>query len=89
VLLADDAALGEIDEALQTAERSADDFALGNARLAMGLALMHRDSATDRERGLEVLAQLRAMCLDEQFTLTELPLVEEYAAWEQARRGDL
>jgi adenylate cyclase len=44
VLLADDAALELIDEALQIAERSADDFALGHARYALGLALMHRDS---------------------------------------------
>jgi hypothetical protein len=39
-LLADDAALELIDEALQIAERSGDDFALANARLALGLALM-------------------------------------------------
>jgi class 3 adenylate cyclase len=88
VLLADDAALSEIDEALQIAERSADDFALGNARLAMGLALTHRDSATERERGLELLAQVRAMCLHNQFTLTEVPIVEVYAARERASQGD-
>ena len=63
VLLADDAALELIDEALQIAERSADDFALGHARYALGLALMHRDSPADRERGLTVLTQLRDMCL--------------------------
>ena len=44
VLLADDAALELVDEGLQIAERSADDFALGHARYALGLALMHRDS---------------------------------------------
>ena len=88
-LLADDTALELIDEALQIAERSGDDFALANARLALGLALMHRDSPTDRERGLKVLTQLRDMCLHEHFTLSELPIVEAYVAWEQGRRGDL
>src|SRR6185312_2809830 len=58
-------------------------------RLAMGLALMHRDSAEDRERGLVVLGQLRDMCVNGHFTLSELPIVETYTAWEQARRGDL
>jgi hypothetical protein len=89
VLLADDAALELMDETLQMAERSSDDFALANARLALGLALMHRESPTDRERGLTVLTQLRDMCLHEHFSLSELPIVEAYTAWEQGRRGDL
>jgi hypothetical protein len=88
-LLADDAALELIDEARQMAERSADDFALGHARYALGLALLHRDSPADRERGLRVLTQLRDMCLHEHWTLSEVPLIEAYIAWEQARRGDL
>ena len=88
-LLADDAALELIDEGLQIAERSADDFALGHARYALGLALMHRDSPADRERGLTVLTQLREMCLHEHWTLSEVPMVEAFIAWEQARRGDL
>jgi hypothetical protein len=88
-LLADDAALELIDEALQIAERSADDFALGHARYSLGLALMHRDSPADRERGLTVLSQLRDMCLHEHWTLSEVPMIEAYIAWEQGRRGDL
>jgi class 3 adenylate cyclase len=88
-LLADDAALELIDEALQIAERSADDFALGHARYAMGLALLHRDSPADRERGLTMLTQLREMCLNGHWTLSEVPLIEAYIAWEQGRRGDL
>jgi hypothetical protein len=88
-LLADDAAVELMDEALQMAERSGDDFALATARMALGLALMHRDSPTDRERGLTVLTQTRDMCLHEHFTLSELPIVEAYAAWEQGRRGNL
>jgi class 3 adenylate cyclase len=88
-LLADDPTLELMDEALQIAERSADDFALGHARYALGLALMHRDSPADRERGLTVLTHLRDMCLDEHWTLSEVPMIEAFIAWEQARRGDL
>src|SRR6476661_7608515 len=47
VLLADDAALRDIDEAQQIAERSADDSVLCNVRLALSRALVHRDSPAD------------------------------------------
>ncbi len=87
VLLPDDRAMREISEALRDAERSGDDVALASVRLAMGLALVHRDSP-DRERGLEVLARVRDMCLHEQFTLTEVAIADVYAARERARRAD-
>jgi hypothetical protein len=89
VLLADDATLELIEEALQIAERSADDFALGHARYALGLALVHRDSPADRERGLTVLIQLRDMCLQGHWTLSEVPEIEAFIAFEQASRGDV
>ena len=44
VLLADDAALRDIEEALEIAERSGEDFALGFARMTLGIALVHRES---------------------------------------------
>jgi class 3 adenylate cyclase len=89
VLLADDATLDLIEEAVRIAERSADDFALGHARYALGLALVHRDSPADRERGVTALTHLRDMCLDEHWTLSEVPMIEAYVAGEQGRRGDL
>ena len=42
LLLADDFALSEIEEALRIAEGSVDSIALGNARLVYGFALVHR-----------------------------------------------
>jgi class 3 adenylate cyclase len=87
-LLADDAALELIEEAVQIAERSADDFALGHARYALGLALMHRDAPADRERGLTALEQLRDMCQRDHWTLSEVPEIEAFIAFEQASRGD-
>ena len=89
VLLADDAALELMDEAVQIAERSGDDFALATAQMALGTLLMHRDSPEDRERGLTVLTQLREMWLHKQWFLAEVPFAEAYIAWEQGRRGDL
>ncbi|MDT5301661.1 MAG: hypothetical protein QOG79_4903 [Mycobacterium sp.] len=87
VLLPHDAALREIEEALRIAERSAEDVALGSARMALGVALVHRDS-TDRERGLKLLEQVGDMCLHERFVASEAPWVEVYIARERARRGD-
>ena len=57
VLLADDAALRDIEEALEIIERSSEDFALGWARWALGMALVHRDSRAERDRGVAVLGR--------------------------------
>src|SRR5262249_18507182 len=42
VLRSDDHAVREIEDALQIAERSGDDFALAFARMTLGVALVHR-----------------------------------------------
>ena len=88
VLLADDAALRDIEEALEITERSSEDFALGFARWALGMALVHRDSPAERERGLAVLGQVRDMCLQGRFYQYLLAAVDVYTARERARRGD-
>ena len=88
VLLADDATLRELDEALRIAERSSEDLALGLARFTLGVALAHRDSPAERERGLDVLAQVRDMCLHGRFYLSMLAGIDVYTARERARRGD-
>ena len=76
VLLADDAALRDIEEALEITERSSEDFALGLARWALGIALVHRESSAERERGLAVLGQVRDMCLHGRFYVFMLPVVD-------------
>jgi len=88
VLLADETALREIDEALQIAEKISDDDTLGNAQIAMGLALVHRPNP-DRDRGLDLLARVREMGLKQRYSSLELPLADVYAAREEARHGDL
>ena len=88
MLLADDAALREIEEALEIAERSSEDFALALARFTLGMALVHRESPAERERGLAVLGQVRDMCLHGRFYLFCVPAVDMYTARERARCGD-
>ena len=44
-------------------------------------------SVPDGDRGLEVLTEVRELTLDGRFYLSELPVIELYAAREQARRG--
>jgi class 3 adenylate cyclase len=88
VLLADDAALRDIEEALRIAERSSEDLALAFSRFTLGVALMHRDSPAERERGLALLGQVRDMCLHGRFYQYLLAAVDVYTARELARRGD-
>ena len=88
VLLADDAARRDIEEARQIAERSSEDFAVGCARWALGMALVHRDSPVERERGLAVLGQVRDMCLQGRFPQFSRAAVDVYTARERARCGD-
>jgi hypothetical protein len=88
LLLADDAALREIGEALQVAERSSDDIALVLVRIAQGVALVQR-GGEDRQFGFEVLAALREKCIEQQYALNAVPLFDVYAAREKAEYGDL
>jgi class 3 adenylate cyclase len=88
VLTADDRAVREIEDALQLAERSGDDFQLAQGRGTLGIALVHRHTAAERGRGQQLLAEVGEMLLRRGFFLAELPIVNVYAARERARRGD-
>jgi adenylate cyclase len=87
VILADDAALRDIDEALQSAQRAADDIALGFALYAKANALLHRDSA-QRESGLALVRQVREMAVDGRFYALMVPVIDACIADEMIRRGD-
>ena len=88
VLVADDVALREIEDALLIAERSGDDLALGAMWDTMGIVLMHSDSPADRERGLALLGQVRDLCLNGRYLFFELWAVDVYTARERASCGD-
>ena len=87
-LLPDATALRDTADALAIAERSGDELALHIARFARGVTLVHRDGP-DRERGWELLAQVRDMALQGRYSLTVVPVVDVHIAREKARSGDL
>jgi len=88
VVAADDRAVRESAAALQNAERCGDDYALAQARAALGMALVHRHTAAERGRGQQLLAEVSEMVLRTGQALGALPLLDAYSARERARRGD-
>ncbi len=88
-LVADDTALRETREALETASNCSEDLALGLAQLARGLTLVHTGGDAERAAGLELLAKARTLAEEERFTLTEVPIIDAEPAAESARTGDL
>jgi hypothetical protein len=88
LLRPDDSAVGEIEDALRIAERSGDDVALTAARVTLGVALVHRPTAAERDRGQKPLAEVSEVFLRWGEVLGELPIVNVYLARERARRGD-
>ena len=88
VLRPDDRAVGEIEDALRIAERSGDDLALTVTRVTLGVALVHRQTAAERDRGRKLLAEVSELFLRRGHNLYDLPIVNVYSARERARRGD-
>jgi hypothetical protein len=88
LLRPDDSAMREIEEGLQIAERSGHDFALAQARLTLGFALVHRHTTAERGRGQQLLAEAGEMFRRQGQQRNDLPMVEVYSARERARRGD-
>ncbi|MDT5260897.1 MAG: hypothetical protein QOD10_5977 [Mycobacterium sp.] len=84
----DDPAVREIEDALRTAERSGDDFALAHTQVTLGAALVHRQTASERDRGRRLLTDVREVFLRDQHHIADLPLVEVYLEREKARHGD-
>jgi class 3 adenylate cyclase len=88
VLAADDRATREIEDALRIAERSSDDLAVVFGRAMLGVALVHRQAAAERDRGQKLLAETSDVLLRRGHNLGELPIVNVFLAREKARRGD-
>jgi len=88
VLPADATALRETAEALEIAEQSGDDLALGLAGGARGVALVHQDGP-EREHGFELLAKLRQSALQERSSMTGVAIVDYHIAKQKAALGDV
>ena len=88
VLRPDVRAVREIEGALRIAERSGDNFALAFARMTLGVALVHRETAAEYERGELLLDEVTELFQRQGHNLSELPIVNVYSARDRARRGD-
>jgi len=88
VLSPDDRAVREIEDALKDAERCGDDFAVSQARFALGVTLVHRRTAAERDRGHKLLTEVSEMVLRTGSGLSTLQAVNVYSARERARGGD-
>jgi hypothetical protein len=88
MLRPDDRAMGEIEDALRIAEQSGDDVAVAISRMTLGIALVHRQTTAERDRGQQVLAEVREVFVRRGFFLAELPIVDVCLAREKAQRGD-
>jgi hypothetical protein len=84
----DDSAIREIEDALQIAERSGDDLAVAYTRATLGVSLVHRPTAAERDHGHKLLAEVSDVYLRGRHNLCDLPFVNVYVARERARRGD-
>jgi class 3 adenylate cyclase/RecA/RadA recombinase len=84
----DDSVVREIEDALAIAEPSGDNLQLGVAWLTLGLALVHRHTDAERDRGQELLAEVREVFRRGGHFLCDLPMLDVYVARETARRGD-
>ncbi|MBV8349609.1 MAG: cyclase, partial [Mycolicibacterium sp.] len=88
VLSPDDRAVREIEDALQNAERSGVDVAVAFAQMTLGLALVHRPTAAERDRGQQLLAEVSERLRGQGHNLCDLPIVNVYLARESAGGGD-
>ena len=71
---------------MQIAEGASNDVALSLAKYTLGVALLSRDAAADRHRGLELMVQAREWLRERGLFL--VPVTELWVARERARRGD-
>jgi class 3 adenylate cyclase len=84
----DDSVVREIEDALAIAERSSDNLQFAFACLTLGLALIHRHTDAERDRGQELLAEVREVFLRGGHYLCDIPMLDAYLARETARHGD-
>jgi len=79
----------EIEDAVQNAERSADDLAAAIARMTLGNALVHRQTDAERGRGQKLLTEVSDVFVRKGQLLGELSVVNAYSAREKLRSGEL
>ncbi|MCV7347412.1 ATP-binding protein [Mycolicibacterium rhodesiae] len=86
VLRADDCAIEASQRAVESAKRIGNDNAVTIAEYGLGVALLYRESESERHRGLELMDEALAMLRVRVPSL--VPVTEMFAARERARIGD-
>jgi hypothetical protein len=87
VLRPDDRVVCEIEEALPVAVASSNDVAVALVKYTLGIALMNREEAADRDRGLELMLEARDIYERERAPFMVV-VSELWIARERAVRGD-
>lgn len=87
-LRADAAAMHDTADALATAQRCSEDFALHMAQVARGVAFVSADSG-DRASGFELLTEARSAAMADRFALSWVPIIDLQTAIDRIRREDL
>ncbi len=87
VVVATDSAIAEIEAALHSAEKSAEDIALVLIKLALGMALAERPA--EAQAGNDILTELAATCTQQQYAMNAVPGMRVYEAKSLMNAGDL
>ncbi|OBA58843.1 cyclase [Mycobacterium sp. 1100029.7] len=87
-LVPDEAVVAASVSALELARQAGEDIAVGLSETVCGVALAGQPGA-DHATGLAILTQARDRSLNEQFTLSIVPIANSYLAQDQSRRGDV
>ena len=88
MLRPDDSAMRDIEDAVQIAERSGDDVALAFATMTLSVALVHRHTDAEHERGQRLLAKVSEMYRRRGQNVGLLPAINVCSAREMVRRGE-
>lgn len=88
VLRVDEDLLRTSEEAVQIAEKASSDRAVGLAAYTFAVALLNRDTAAERQRGLESMTRARNIWLRKRAWFL-IPATDVWIARETARRGNL
>ncbi len=75
--------------ALQSAAEAGDDNLLIFARVARGVALLHREGVQQRQAGVDLLVKVREAAPQTRLGKRAVPMVDLYTARERSRKGDL
>jgi len=88
VLRPDDDAVRELEGALEFADATGEDTLVRNLKTTLGRVLMERESPEERQRGSELLQDVRAMSGQRRYSVNHLPVLDICIEREKVRHGD-